>query len=70
MEGLATLDSIISSHTIIEELRRFSSSEIYRESLETMFEAWLLSDNLPESGFKRDTIYYNYKQLMEFLKQL
>jgi len=42
---------------------------MYRESLESMFEAWLLSDNLPE-GSERDTIYFNYKFLMEFLKEI
>jgi len=43
--------------------------EMYRESLEAMFEAWLLSDNLPESVFARDAIYCNYKMLMKFLEQ-
>jgi len=64
-----TLENILSSHTKIEELRHFCSPEIYRESLESMFEAWLLSANLPE-GSERDTIYFNYKFLMEFLKEI
>jgi len=59
----------MSSQKSIEELRQVSSSEMYRESLEAMFEAWLLSDNLPVSGFDRDAIYLNYKMLMKFLEQ-
>jgi len=53
----------------IEELLRWSSPEMYRESLEAMFEAWLLSDNLPEIS-DRDEIYCHYKHLMQFLKCL
>jgi len=59
----------MSSQKSIEELRQSGSSEMYRESLEAMFEAWLLSDNLPESAFARDAIYCNYKMLMKFLEQ-
>jgi len=58
----------MSSQKSIEELRQSSSSEMYRESLEAMFEAWLLSENLPESVFARDVIYCNYKMLMKFLE--
>jgi len=50
----------------IEELLRWSSPEMYRESLEALFEAWILSDNLPEIS-DRDSIYCHYKELMQFL---
>jgi len=50
----------------IEELLRWSSPEMYRESLESLFEAWILSDNFPD-GNERDTIYCHYKYLMGFL---
>jgi len=50
----------------IEKLLWWSSPEMYRESLEAMFEAWLLSDNLPD-GSERENIYYHYRYLMQFL---
>jgi len=61
--------SIIYSHKIIEELRHFSSPEMYRESLEAMFEAWILSDNFPD-GNERDGIYCHYKYLMRFFSRM
>jgi len=61
--------SIISGHKSIEELLRWSSPEMYRESLESLFEAWILSDNFPD-GNERDGIYCHYKYLMQFLNCL
>jgi len=50
----------------IEELLHWSSPEMYRESLEAMFETWILSANLPEIP-ERESIYYHYRYLMQFL---
>ena len=61
--------SIIYSHKSIEKLLWLSSPEMYRESLESLFEAWILSDNFPD-GDERDGIYCHYKYLMQFLNQI
>jgi len=63
--GNGNSDSISLTHNI-EELLWWSSPEMYREALEALFEAWILSDNLPD-GSERDSIYDHYKYLMQFL---
>jgi len=66
-----SLDSgAVSSHKDIEELLRWSSPEMYRESLETLFEAWILSELFPQRVSERDEIYCHYKYLMQFLNCL